>query len=353
MDPALPAIGAQHEPVGAALLEQLHLVALVEERELRATELIGDVEQTDEVVADQPPLATVDRSDEPVSEGEPRGVDRVADGVGLARLEERRAAPARQRQLGVVRVRDVGSTCDRVHIVDRDGTTGPVRIAGGRRDGERAGSGMGQDVVGRGGSPSRRRFPNRPNASVAPTMPEVVTRVATRPSGTVGRPPVRRSMPAANAAQVPALPPSLPEPPEPPFGTSPGPLPPSPGPPTTTATSSSLGVGLVVGVGDGLVVGVGDGLVVGVGVGVAVGSPVPTPVRLGRAVERGVGAADLVGRSVGFGVGFGVDLGSGFGVGFGVGLGVGAGVGVGLIVTVPAASWSANRSRLNADRVTG
>jgi hypothetical protein len=111
--------------------------------------------------------------------------------------------------------------------------------------------------------------------------------------------------------------------------------------------SSSLGLGLVVAD----VLGLGDGS------GVAVGSPLPgaTPdpavgVGVGRGVDAGVGRS--VGRGVGFGVGREVDLGVGFGVGSGVAFGVGAGVGVGLIVTVPAASVSENRSRLKAATLT-
>jgi hypothetical protein len=124
----------------------------------------------------------------------------------------------------------------------------------------------------------------------------------------------------------------------------------------TTATSSSLAVGLVVGAGDGPAE----------GVPVAVGSP---PIATSSGVGLGIATVDGVGRSVNLGVsrgtglsvglgvergsGFGVGFGVAFGVGFGVGLGVGSGAGVGVIVIVPAASWSAKRSRLSAETVTG
>ena len=91
MDPALLAVRAQHQPVGAALLEQLDLVALVEDADLVATQLVGRVEQADDVVADQPPLAAVERADQAVSKVSRGGLDAVADRVGLARL---RAATA-------------------------------------------------------------------------------------------------------------------------------------------------------------------------------------------------------------------------------------------------------------------
>ena len=71
-------------------------------------------------------------------------------------------------------------------------------------------------------------------------------------------------------------------------------------------------------------------------------------VGVGAGVGSDRGADTGVGRSVGLGVGLGV----GFGVGLGVGLAVGSGVGVGLIVIVPAAIVSENRSRLSAAMVT-
>jgi hypothetical protein len=135
VDPALPAVRAEDQPVRAALLEQLHLVALVEERELGAAQLVGHVEEPDEVVADQAALATVDRPDEPMIERQAGHFHGVADRIGLAGLQERRATPPGHGQLGVVRVRD---GCD------RDGTLGWVEvrltlgITGSRGDGQRA-----------------------------------------------------------------------------------------------------------------------------------------------------------------------------------------------------------------------
>ena len=48
MDPAAAAVGAADEPVDALLLEQLDLVALVEDADLAAAELVGCVEQADD-----------------------------------------------------------------------------------------------------------------------------------------------------------------------------------------------------------------------------------------------------------------------------------------------------------------
>ena len=73
VDPALAAVRAQHQPVGAVLLEQLDLVALVEVADLDAAQLVGRVEQADDAIADDPPLATVERADEAVVEGQARG----------------------------------------------------------------------------------------------------------------------------------------------------------------------------------------------------------------------------------------------------------------------------------------
>ena len=72
VDPALAPVRAQDEPVDAALLEQLDLVALVEEADLVAAQLVGRVEQPDDVVADEPALATVERADQAVVEGQAR-----------------------------------------------------------------------------------------------------------------------------------------------------------------------------------------------------------------------------------------------------------------------------------------
>lgn len=104
MDPALAAIRAQDQPVHPALLEQLDLVTLVKEADLAAAQLIGCVEQTDQVVADQPALATFERTNEPVVEREARRSGAgVADRIGLARGHQRGAAPARQASLEVDR----------------------------------------------------------------------------------------------------------------------------------------------------------------------------------------------------------------------------------------------------------
>ena len=93
--------GRQDQPVRAVLLEQLDLVALVEVADLGAAQLVGRVEQADDAVADDPPLATGERADEALVEGQARGRRGVADRIGLARLEQRRAAPARHEHLQV------------------------------------------------------------------------------------------------------------------------------------------------------------------------------------------------------------------------------------------------------------
>ena len=102
MQPALLAVGAQDEPVGAVLLEELDLVALVEVADLRAAQLVGRVEQADDAVADDLPLAAVERADEAVIERQPRCGLGVADRVGLAGLEERRPPPAWHERFGVL-----------------------------------------------------------------------------------------------------------------------------------------------------------------------------------------------------------------------------------------------------------
>ena len=100
MDPALATVRAQDQPVHAALLEQLDLVALVEEADLRAAQLVGRVEQSDDVVADEPSFSTVERADETVIERQARGSRDVAGRVGPSSLEQGRTAPARHRSSG-------------------------------------------------------------------------------------------------------------------------------------------------------------------------------------------------------------------------------------------------------------
>ena len=130
VDPALAAVRAQDQPVDAALLEQLDLVTLGEDADAVAADLVGRVEQRDDVVLDQVPLATLDRADQAVVERQPGGLDAVTDRVGLARLQQRRPAPARHAGL---RVGDVGHGGDRrghrdghrfVHAEARRGTSG-------------------------------------------------------------------------------------------------------------------------------------------------------------------------------------------------------------------------------------
>ncbi len=88
VEPALLAVRAQHQPVGAVLLEQADLVALVEEADLLAAQFVWRVEQADDPIADDPPLAGVERTDQALVEGQARRRHVVADRVGLAGLEE-------------------------------------------------------------------------------------------------------------------------------------------------------------------------------------------------------------------------------------------------------------------------
>ena len=57
VEPALPAVRGQDAAVGAVLLEDRDLVALVERADLEAQQLVGPVEEADDPVADPPPLA--------------------------------------------------------------------------------------------------------------------------------------------------------------------------------------------------------------------------------------------------------------------------------------------------------
>ena len=138
VEPALLAVGREDEPVGAVLLEQLDLVALVEVADLRAAQLVGRVQQAHDAVADDPPLATRDRSDEALAEGQARGRSRIADRVGLAGLEQRRTSPAREEQLEVDVVLDARHDrgCDGHRVVGCDGHP----VAG--RDGQHAAVGL-------------------------------------------------------------------------------------------------------------------------------------------------------------------------------------------------------------------
>ena len=104
VQPALLSVRTQDEPVGAVLLEQLDLVTLVEVADLRAAELVRRVEQTDDPVADDPPLAPGERADEALVEGEPQRGRGVADRVGLAGLEEGRSPPAREQRFVDARI---------------------------------------------------------------------------------------------------------------------------------------------------------------------------------------------------------------------------------------------------------
>ncbi len=72
MQPALPAVGRQDQPVRAVLLEQLDLVALVEIADLGPLQLVWGVEQPDDPITDQSPLVTVQRTDRCRIEGKAR-----------------------------------------------------------------------------------------------------------------------------------------------------------------------------------------------------------------------------------------------------------------------------------------
>jgi len=96
MNPALAAIGAQDQPVGSVSLQQLDLVALIENTDLRRTKLVWRVQQADEPVADAPGLVVRERSDASGFEGEMRIRDRGTQRIGSSNLLQRRSPPARQ-----------------------------------------------------------------------------------------------------------------------------------------------------------------------------------------------------------------------------------------------------------------
>ena len=99
MDPALAAVRAEHQPVGPVALQQLDFVTLVEEADLDPTQFVRDIEQSHDVVADEPSFSAIERPDQPTIERQPGRRGHVADRIRLALFEQRRPAPARQGRL--------------------------------------------------------------------------------------------------------------------------------------------------------------------------------------------------------------------------------------------------------------
>ena len=197
MEPALLAVRAGHEPVRPVLLEQLDLVALVEVADLGAAELVGRIQQADDAVADDPPFAARERTDEALAEGESRRRRVVADRVGLARLDQRRPAPAGHEHLIGGRLDGLcrSPVCGRPVAAAPPTAAPPAPISeagnGSGRHADELGGADGRSRLAAAaastssgiGSSSRRRRPNRPNAIAVATAPDVVTSVGARAIG--------------------------------------------------------------------------------------------------------------------------------------------------------------------------
>jgi len=107
VDPALPAVGAEDEPVGAVALQQLDLVALVDDADLRRAELIRRVEEADQAVADATPFEVLEGQDAGRLERQTWGRGVGTQRICPAHLLQRRPPPARDH--GIVRGGQSGS----------------------------------------------------------------------------------------------------------------------------------------------------------------------------------------------------------------------------------------------------
>ena len=99
VDPALPAIRAQDQPVDTVALEQLDLVPLVHDADLRRPQLIRRVEQADHPIADGPAFVVVERLNAGGLEGHVRSLGRGPKRIRAPNLLQRRSPPARQHRL--------------------------------------------------------------------------------------------------------------------------------------------------------------------------------------------------------------------------------------------------------------
>jgi len=99
MDPSLTTIRAQDQPEGATALEQLDLIALVEDADLPRAKFVRRVEEADQPVADVAALVVVERSDAGGLERKTRLLRHGTKRVVAADLLQRRPAPARQQRL--------------------------------------------------------------------------------------------------------------------------------------------------------------------------------------------------------------------------------------------------------------
>src|SRR5271157_4570939 len=99
MNPTLPAIGTEHEPVDPTALQQLDFVALVEDADFGRSELVRRVQQPNQPVTDLAALIVIERAD---AGGLERKVGRLLSHgphrIRSTYLLQRRSAPARQRR---------------------------------------------------------------------------------------------------------------------------------------------------------------------------------------------------------------------------------------------------------------
>ena len=155
VEPALLAVRAQDQPVRAARLEQLDLVALVEDPDLVRPELVGHVEQPDEPVADPPTLDPVHGLGPPRQRRSGRASDSVRSGSVL-----RAWSSDGRRQRG--RLASFGSTPGGIGSplvsAGRGSRRGPAR---GRSRRGRRGRGPAPAARRRAGASRRRRTPSR------------------------------------------------------------------------------------------------------------------------------------------------------------------------------------------------
>jgi hypothetical protein len=100
VDPTAASIGAQNPPVHVIPLQELDLVAAIENSDLRGADFVRAVEQPNEPIPDLAALECLGRPDAIFGERQRRRRFRHdAQGIGLADLLQRRPAPAREQRL--------------------------------------------------------------------------------------------------------------------------------------------------------------------------------------------------------------------------------------------------------------
>jgi hypothetical protein len=157
VDPALPAIRAQDQPIDAVALQQLDFVTLVENANLPGAELVRRVEEADQPVTDIPAFEVLERPDAGGLEGKARRSLGGSERVRAANLLQRGPSPARQERLidglqagsGVGFVPDSGRRGEEP-VVRLVIVTSPLAEEGERRPGcrPRTGSGDGGQELG-------------------------------------------------------------------------------------------------------------------------------------------------------------------------------------------------------------